>query len=109
MDLDPESLGRLDVELKVKGEKLTAHIRAETLEAYEALEKEISSLKESLGQAGLELALTLSFDGQKEEDRSFTRSGPGEFASGGPAASEAESEDVAVRSGSSRRLLDRLV
>ncbi|MDR1110656.1 MAG: flagellar hook-length control protein FliK [Deltaproteobacteria bacterium] len=64
MNLDPESLGRLDVELKVKGDKLTAHIRAESLEAYEALEREMSALKESLGQAGLELAMTLSYDGQ---------------------------------------------
>ncbi|MDR1545874.1 MAG: flagellar hook-length control protein FliK [Deltaproteobacteria bacterium] len=113
MDLAPESLGRLDVELKVKGDQLTAHIKAETLEAYEALEKEISSLKESLSRAGLELALTLSFDGQKEDERAFARLRAGEAATGAAtaesAAAEAEIEAAAGTAGSGGRLLDRLV
>jgi flagellar hook-length control protein FliK len=62
------------VELKVKNDKLTAHIRAESAEAFEALEKEISTLKASLKEAGLEMNLTLSFNGQEEKDRHFSRS-----------------------------------
>ncbi|MDR2351654.1 MAG: flagellar hook-length control protein FliK [Deltaproteobacteria bacterium] len=65
MDLDPESLGRLNVELKVKGNVVTANILAESLEAYQALEKEVSNLCASLSEEGLELKLTLSYEGDK--------------------------------------------
>jgi flagellar hook-length control protein FliK len=74
MDLAPEDLGRLDVELKVKNDQLTAHIKAETEEAYAALEKEIASLKASLAEQGLDMNLTLSFDGQNENNRHFAKS-----------------------------------
>jgi hypothetical protein len=78
MNLSPESLGQLDVELKVKGEKLTAYIKAESLEAYEALEKEMSGLKESLSQAGLQLEMTLSYDGDSGQGQAMARSGYGQ-------------------------------
>jgi hypothetical protein len=90
MDLDPESLGRLDVELKVKNDKLTAHIRAENPEAYEALEKEISTLKAFLKEAGLEMNLTLSFDGQAESDRRFARSAGQKGSNGGRSWEESD-------------------
>ncbi|MDR2350479.1 MAG: flagellar hook-length control protein FliK [Deltaproteobacteria bacterium] len=60
MSLSPESLGGLEIELRVRGNSLTANIRAETLEAYEALEKEANALKKSLALEGLELKLTLT-------------------------------------------------
>ncbi|MDR1298249.1 MAG: flagellar hook-length control protein FliK [Deltaproteobacteria bacterium] len=75
MDLAPESLGRLDVELKVENSKLTAFIKADTLEAYEALEKEMGSLKTAMREAGLELALTLSYQGGQSQGQLFARSG----------------------------------
>jgi flagellar hook-length control protein FliK len=116
MDLDPESLGHLDVELKVKGDKLTANIKAESLEAYEALEKDVSALKESLGLAGLKLSLSLSYDGptvannhgEREQGGKNGRSGNGIGQS-----QDAESEGPEGRSGESlmaqSRLLDRVV
>ncbi|MDR2443555.1 MAG: flagellar hook-length control protein FliK [Deltaproteobacteria bacterium] len=75
MSLAPESLGELDIELKVDNDKLTAHIKADTLEAYEALEKEIKSLKKSLAEAGLQLAMTISYDGQNDKSSSYARTG----------------------------------
>ncbi|MDR2300714.1 MAG: flagellar hook-length control protein FliK [Deltaproteobacteria bacterium] len=101
MNLDPESLGHLDVELKVKGDKLTANIKAESLAAYEALEKEMSSLKQTLAQAGLELEMTLSYDGDEANPWSMARSGydnanpnpgQGQAAEGDEAALAAQAE-----------------
>ncbi|MDR1080140.1 MAG: flagellar hook-length control protein FliK [Deltaproteobacteria bacterium] len=63
MSLSPESLGGLDIELRVKGSKVTANIRADTLEAYQALEGEVRTLREELAAEGLELKLTVSYDG----------------------------------------------
>ncbi|MDR2613376.1 MAG: flagellar hook-length control protein FliK [Deltaproteobacteria bacterium] len=63
MNLAPESLGGLDVELRVRGSAVTANIRADTLEAYRALEGEVKALRDELAEAGLELKLTLTFAG----------------------------------------------
>ncbi|MDR1395039.1 MAG: flagellar hook-length control protein FliK [Deltaproteobacteria bacterium] len=111
MDLDPESLGRLDVELKVKNDKLTAHIRAETAEAYEALEKEISTLKASLKEAGLEMNLTLSFDGQAESERHFARSAGQTDQKSGRSWEDSELNQTVPLAALSNhsRLLDRVI
>ncbi|MDR1164903.1 MAG: flagellar hook-length control protein FliK [Deltaproteobacteria bacterium] len=77
MSLNPESLGRLDVELRVKGNKLTANVKAESLEAYNALEKEVAALREALGEEGLELKLTLSFSGENPRREFFAGGGDG--------------------------------
>jgi len=72
MKLNPENLGRVDIELKVKGDQLVAHISAESREAYQALNSEIESLKEALAEGGLQIAdLTLSFDDQESGGREF--------------------------------------
>jgi hypothetical protein len=63
MSLTPESLGGLDIELRVKGSQVTANIRADTPEAYAALEGEVRTLREELKAEGLELKLTVSYDG----------------------------------------------
>ena len=63
MDLSPESLGRLSVELRVQGNKLAANIQADSAEAYQALESEVMALKDALAQEGIELKLTLSYAG----------------------------------------------
>ncbi|MDR1922099.1 MAG: flagellar hook-length control protein FliK [Candidatus Adiutrix sp.] len=69
MNLNPESMGRLDIELTVKGDQLAAHIRAENREAYEALTAEAEALKEALWAGGIEISdLTISFD-DKESGR----------------------------------------
>lgn len=63
MKLNPENMGRLDIELRVKGDQLTAHIRAESREAYQALASGIESLKEALAEGGLTISsLTVAFD-----------------------------------------------
>jgi flagellar hook-length control protein FliK len=111
MSLDPESLGHLDVELRVKGDKLTANIKAETLEAYESLEKEMPALKESLGLAGLELEMALSYDGDGPDTRAMARSGYGQGHQGADSQlpGEAESESQLIGGPSDGRLLDRIV
>ena len=63
MNLNPENLGKLDIELKVSGDQLVAHIRAENREAFEALAGEMEELKKSLAESGIELAnITLALD-----------------------------------------------
>ncbi|MDR2141395.1 MAG: flagellar hook-length control protein FliK [Deltaproteobacteria bacterium] len=109
MDLDPEELGRLDVELKVKNDKLTAHIRAETAEAYEALEREISSLKASLKESGLEMTLTLSFDGQEEKDRHFSRSDNPRIITGVPGGETETQPTSPILTAQAERLLDKVI
>lgn len=72
MRLNPEHLGRLDIELRVKDDQLVAHIRAENREAYRALSSEIESLKEALAESGLEIAnLTVAFDDAESGDLEF--------------------------------------
>ncbi|MDR0548577.1 MAG: flagellar hook-length control protein FliK [Deltaproteobacteria bacterium] len=109
MDLEPEALGRLDVELKVKDDKLTAHIRAETAEAYAALEKEISSLKASLLESGLDMNLTLSFSGQEEKDRHFSRAEKNALKAETNANSELASQNAATSIVGQDRLLDKVI
>ncbi|MDR3152699.1 MAG: flagellar hook-length control protein FliK [Deltaproteobacteria bacterium] len=76
MSLTPESLGGLDIELKVKGSQVTANVKADTLEAYKALETEVRALREELAAEGLELKLTLTYGGGGEG------SGSGSFWAG---------------------------
>ncbi|MDR1394935.1 MAG: flagellar hook-length control protein FliK, partial [Deltaproteobacteria bacterium] len=105
-------LGRLDVELKVVKDKMTAHIRAESAETFEALEKEIASLKASLKEAGLEMNLTLSYDGQAESDRRFSRTAPEAMTAAGRSQGAGEAEDVppaAWTVSRDSRLLDRVI
>ncbi|UQZ90035.1 hypothetical protein C4J81_12815 [Deltaproteobacteria bacterium Smac51] len=72
MKLNPEAMGKLDIELKVKGGELTAHITAESRETYEALAGEIDELKDALAAAGVKLGnMTLSFDDQESGSREF--------------------------------------
>jgi flagellar hook-length control protein FliK len=72
MKLNPERMGGLDIELKVKNGELTAHIKAESREAYEALAADIDSLKESLAEGGVKLGnMTLAFDDQENGRREF--------------------------------------
>lgn len=72
MKLNPENLGRLDIELRVKGDQLVAHIRAENEEAYQALAADIDSLKEALAQGGLMIDnLTVAYDDGQGGDLQF--------------------------------------
>ncbi|MDR3204539.1 MAG: flagellar hook-length control protein FliK [Deltaproteobacteria bacterium] len=119
MNLDPESLGRLEVELKVKDDVLTANIRAETLEAYEALEKEVAELKQSLKLAGLEARLTISFDGQESQPSAspFEQDSPksgregsgGNFGGGNSNSIESDFQEGPFAPTTDHRLLDALV
>ena len=75
MNLTPESLGQLTVELKVTGNKLTASIRADSLEAYQALEKEVMALRDTLSAEGIELKLTLTYAGADDSGKYFAEDG----------------------------------
>ncbi|MDR2200115.1 MAG: flagellar hook-length control protein FliK [Deltaproteobacteria bacterium] len=71
MNLAPESLGELAIELKVRGKTVTANIQADSLEAYQALEKEVLALKAELASAGLDLKLTLNYQGEAGAEKFF--------------------------------------
>jgi hypothetical protein len=63
MNLNPADLGRLDIELAVKGGVLTARIKAENRAAYEAWGRHMPELKKALAEGGVELTeLTLAHD-----------------------------------------------
>ena len=72
MKLNPQNMGQVDIELKVKGDQLVAHIRADNREAYQALAGEIDSLKTALAEGGLDVSnLTLSYDDQATGQTEF--------------------------------------
>jgi hypothetical protein len=98
MSLAPESLGQLSIELKVSGNKLTANIQAESLEAYRALEKEAMALKDSLGAEGIELKLTLGYSGEDGSNADGYFKGPGNESHMGLTISE---DDLAAEEESS--------
>jgi hypothetical protein len=75
MNLSPEELGELSIELKVVGNKLTANIQADSMEAYKALEKEVMALRESLSAEGIELKLTLGYAGDTDSTKFFAKDG----------------------------------
>jgi hypothetical protein len=94
MNLNPAELGRLDIELTVKGGALTARIRAESRAAYEALGGGVAELKKALAEGGVELAgLTLDHE-DADSGRTFT-SGLSELA----AENKVAKERAAARSG----------
>ncbi len=65
MKLNPENLGALDIELRMKGDKLTANLKAASQEAFDALAGEMGSLKDALAESGLDVNnLSLSYNGQ---------------------------------------------
>jgi flagellar hook-length control protein FliK len=93
MKLNPESLGGLDIELKVKDGELTAHIKAESRETYMALADEVGALKEALAEGGVKLSnMTLAFDDEESGRREFADLG----MRGKRGAASGEESDPAV-------------
>jgi flagellar hook-length control protein FliK len=112
MNLSPESLGRLDVELKVKDGQLVAFIKAESEEAYAALEGEMGALKDALAAEGLELVMTLSYEGSAAGGEGRQAPGQGAWASGGGADEYFDDDDNRAERPDGReaeRLFDRMV
>lgn len=78
MQLNPEHLGKINLQVAAKNGVVTAQIATETLEAKEILQAQIATLKETLEQQGVKVEAvevsvgTRSFDqnldGQKESD-----------------------------------------
>lgn len=63
--LTPEKLGDIDVQLSIHKGQVTAHFSAETLLGKESLESQISMLRSSLQQQGLQVdKLEISLSGQ---------------------------------------------
>lgn len=104
MNLNPVDMGRLEIELKVQGDQLVAHIRAENRETYDALAGEVESLKTALAESGLEISnLTLAFD-----DRETGRTEFADFKNTvdpAPAADEYFPENAAAYQGSVYRVI----
>lgn len=72
MKLNPGEMGQLDIELKVSGGQLVAHIRAENRSTYDSLAEDMESLKTALADSGLEIShLTLAFDDQASGKTEF--------------------------------------
>ena len=111
MNLNPVEMGQLNIELKVKGDKLTAHITAENEETYKALSDEIDSLKEALGQSGIEIAnMTISYDNQDSGRREFADLGLKDEAQAAKGESAKDNEEkTADRYQNPDLLVDRLV
>ncbi|MDR0882576.1 MAG: flagellar hook-length control protein FliK [Candidatus Adiutrix sp.] len=106
MKLNPENMGRLDIELKVKDDQLVAHIRAESREAYQALSGEIADLKKALAEAGLEIAdLTVAFDDAATGQTEFADLRPFKGRAAAQAERVAETGPTAEVAGTVSRLV----
>lgn len=65
--LNPVNLGRMEIKLRKEGDKVMAELKLESLEAKEAVERQLPELRESLAQQGIqvqEFALTLKEQGE---------------------------------------------
>ena len=116
MQLHPESLGRVNVQVSAAAQgTTTAVITVETQFAKEALESQLLTLKQNFQEQGLKVdsvEVTVSdFDlGHEERDannqRQKDRKGPRRFR---PDAGPEEEEDIGLETDSSRRSVDSTV
>ncbi len=101
LQLDPQRLGPMDIELQLEGNQVTAQVGVANAEVRNLLEAALPKLRESLDSAGLNLA-----------NWSFAQSGAREyreFAQQSAAAARkvaTSSADVAIEDGNSRRVSD---
>jgi flagellar hook-length control protein FliK len=99
LQLDPQRLGPMDIELQLEGNQVTAQVGVASAEVRHLLEAALPKLRESLDSAGLNLA-----------NWSFAQSGAREyreFAQQSAAAARkvaTNSDDVAIDDGNVRRV-----
>ena len=89
LQLTPQNLGRLSISMVVKESTVTASIVAENPMVKEALETQISQLRENLAAQGLTLG---SLDVTTEQDRKGT--GPGDRGRGSRSTAKKASTDA---------------
>lgn len=74
--LSPAALGRVDMNLAMRQGRLTASIRTESAEAYEALERQLPELQAALESQGIEvMGFALELAGEGEGKSSFESPG----------------------------------
>ena len=56
IDLEPRELGRLQIKLRLSGDRLEAHVRGESPEALDLLERHLPELRSALAEQGLEVS-----------------------------------------------------
>ncbi len=101
LQLDPQRLGPMDIELQLEGNQVTAQVGVANAEVRNLLEAALPKLRESLDSAGLNLA-----------NWSFAQSGAREYREFAQQSAVAarkvatSSADVAIEDGNSRRVSD---
>jgi flagellar hook-length control protein FliK len=116
MQLEPRDLGKLNINMVVRHNQVTATIIAENPLAKEALEEQIGQLRDSLSQQGLNLErFDVSLSGDKRDawngqGRTRTnRSGVQNVGTGSGDESDLEIDAAQTRTNAQRGLVDRII
>jgi flagellar hook-length control protein FliK len=101
LQLDPQRLGPMDIELQLEGNQVTAQVGVASAEVRHLLEAALPKLRESLDSAGLNLANWSFAQSGAREYRDFAQQTAAAARKAAPSGS-----DVVVEDGNSRRMSD---
>lgn len=98
LQLDPQRLGPMEIELQLEGNQVTAQVGVSSAEVRQLLESALPKLRESLDSAGLNLANWSFAQSGAREYREFAQRSAVEVANAASTAAEAGNEDGMSRS-----------
>jgi flagellar hook-length control protein FliK len=98
LQLDPQRLGPMEIELQLEGNQVTAQVGVSNAEVRQLLESALPKLRESLDSAGLNLANWSFAQSGAREYREFAQRSAVEVANVTSTAAEAGNEDGMSRS-----------
>jgi flagellar hook-length control protein FliK len=97
LQLDPQRLGPMEIELQLEGNQVTAQVGVANAEVRHLLESALPKLRESLDSAGLNLANWSFAQSGAREFREFAQQSAAAAAKATSKAAELASEDEAPR------------
>ena len=97
LQLSPPQLGRLSINMTVKNNTLQASIVAESSMVKEALDEQVSLLRDNLAKQGLDLVkFDVTYQDQKRDTGSDRQDGKSQTARRVLASAETESSDISI-------------
>jgi flagellar hook-length control protein FliK len=97
LQLDPQRLGPMEIELQLEGNQVTAQVGVANAEVRHLLESALPKLRESLDSAGLNLANWSFAQSGAREYREFAQQSAAAAAKAAPKGVEGAIEDEAPR------------
>jgi len=97
LQLDPQRLGPMEIELQLEGNQVTAQVGVANAEVRHLLESALPKLRESLDSAGLNLANWSFAQSGAREYREFAQQSSAAAAKAAPKGVEGAIEDEAPR------------